>query len=150
MKNPLGLNQAEIIAALSLELVKNSKRVINPVTKQPFRVKFGRDNDFLPSFVHRWIKLRFSFRSSSRWNCWRKKFSILFVRRYDQYGRMNCSTMKMDFSCLLFQASRITTTGEVDRMIIQRDFYFLSSSARTNPFKRYILCAFERFSVLRS
>jgi class 3 adenylate cyclase len=42
MKNPLGLNHAEIIAGLSLELVKSSKRVINPVTKQPFRVKFGR------------------------------------------------------------------------------------------------------------
>jgi hypothetical protein len=42
MKNPLGLNQAEIIAGLALELVKNTKRVINPVTKQPFRVKFGR------------------------------------------------------------------------------------------------------------
>ncbi len=42
MKNPLGLNQAEVIAALSLELVKNIKRVINPVTKQPFRVKFGK------------------------------------------------------------------------------------------------------------
>ncbi len=42
MKNPLGLNQAEIIAGLSLELVKSSKMVINPITKQPFRVKFGR------------------------------------------------------------------------------------------------------------
>ena len=42
MKNPLGLNQAEVIAALSLELVKSVKRVINPVTKQPFRVKFGK------------------------------------------------------------------------------------------------------------
>jgi hypothetical protein len=42
MKNPLGLNQAEIVAGLALELVKNAKRVINPLTKQPFRVKFGR------------------------------------------------------------------------------------------------------------
>jgi len=42
MKNPLGLNQAEIIAGLALELVKNSKRVISPITKQPFRVKFGK------------------------------------------------------------------------------------------------------------
>ncbi|CAF0806920.1 unnamed protein product [Adineta steineri] len=41
MKNPLGLNHAEIVAGLALELVKSSKRVINPVTKQPFRVKFG-------------------------------------------------------------------------------------------------------------
>lgn len=42
MKNPLGLNQAEVIAGLALDLVKNSKRLINPITKQPFRVKFGR------------------------------------------------------------------------------------------------------------
>ena len=42
MKNPLGLNHAELVAGLALELVKSSKRVINPVTKQPFRVKFGR------------------------------------------------------------------------------------------------------------
>ena len=46
MKNPLGLNQAEVIASLALELVKSSKRVINPVTKQPFRVKFGRKLSF--------------------------------------------------------------------------------------------------------
>jgi hypothetical protein len=44
MKNPLGLNQAEVIAGLALELMKSSKRVINPVTKQPFRVKLGREN----------------------------------------------------------------------------------------------------------
>ncbi|CAF0856616.1 unnamed protein product [Rotaria sordida] len=41
MKNPLGLNQAEIIAGLALELMKSSTKVINPVTKQPFRVQFG-------------------------------------------------------------------------------------------------------------
>ncbi|CAF3352420.1 unnamed protein product [Rotaria sp. Silwood1] len=41
MKNPLGLNQAEIVAGLALELVKSSKKLINSVTKQPFRVKFG-------------------------------------------------------------------------------------------------------------
>jgi hypothetical protein len=42
MKNPLGLSQTEIIAGLALELVKNSKRIISPITKQPFRVKFGK------------------------------------------------------------------------------------------------------------
>lgn len=42
MKNPLGLNQAELIAGLALDLVKSSKRVISPITKQPFRVKFGK------------------------------------------------------------------------------------------------------------
>ncbi|CAF4970779.1 unnamed protein product, partial [Rotaria socialis] len=31
IKNPLGLNQAEIIAGLSLELIKSSKRVISPL-----------------------------------------------------------------------------------------------------------------------
>ncbi|CAF2423788.1 unnamed protein product [Rotaria sp. Silwood2] len=41
VKNPLGLNQAEIIAGLSLDLVKSSKRLINPMTEQPFRVKIG-------------------------------------------------------------------------------------------------------------
>ena len=51
MKNPLGLNQAEIIAGLALELVKSSKRVINPVTKQPFRVKFGRKSSFSPDLL---------------------------------------------------------------------------------------------------
>jgi hypothetical protein len=46
MKNPLGLNQAETVAGLSLELVKSSKRIINPITKKPFRVKFGRKKNF--------------------------------------------------------------------------------------------------------
>ncbi|CAF3425569.1 unnamed protein product [Rotaria sp. Silwood1] len=41
VKNPLGLNQAEIIAGLSLDLVKSAKRLINPMTQQPFRVKIG-------------------------------------------------------------------------------------------------------------
>ncbi len=51
IKNPLGLNHAEIIAGLALELVKSSKRVINPVTKQPFRVKFGRSSYFFGLFI---------------------------------------------------------------------------------------------------
>jgi hypothetical protein len=46
MKNPLGLNQAEIIASLALDLIKNSKRIISPITKQPFRVKIGKFLDF--------------------------------------------------------------------------------------------------------
>ncbi|CAF1586753.1 unnamed protein product, partial [Didymodactylos carnosus] len=41
LKNALNLNQAEVIAGLALELLKNSKNIINPITKQPFRVKFG-------------------------------------------------------------------------------------------------------------
>lgn len=41
MKNPLGLNQAEIIAGLALDLSKQSKRLINRVSKMPFRIKFG-------------------------------------------------------------------------------------------------------------
>ncbi|CAF4082159.1 unnamed protein product, partial [Rotaria magnacalcarata] len=41
VKNPLGLNQAEIIAGLSLELIKSSRRVISPLTHQPFPIKIG-------------------------------------------------------------------------------------------------------------
>lgn len=44
VKNPLGLNQGEVIAGLALELVKSSKRLINPVTQEPFRVKIGKKN----------------------------------------------------------------------------------------------------------
>jgi len=41
LKNPYDLNQAEIICALALELAAASRSVINPLTKQPFRMKFG-------------------------------------------------------------------------------------------------------------
>jgi hypothetical protein len=41
LKNPYDLNQAEIICALALELMAASRSVINPLTKQPFRMKFG-------------------------------------------------------------------------------------------------------------
>ncbi|CAF1174863.1 unnamed protein product [Adineta ricciae] len=41
LKNPLGLNQAEVIAGLALEMLASSKKVINPVTGQPFRLKTG-------------------------------------------------------------------------------------------------------------
>ncbi|CAF1120486.1 unnamed protein product [Adineta steineri] len=41
MKNPYDMNQAEIICALALELMTASRSVINPLTKQPFRMKFG-------------------------------------------------------------------------------------------------------------
>ena len=33
MKNPLGLNQAEILAGLAFELVKQSKKLINKISK---------------------------------------------------------------------------------------------------------------------
>jgi len=81
MKNPLGLNQAEIIAGLALELVKNSKRVISPITKQPFRVKFGKYLCCCFFFLSELMQMliRFSFRSSCWWNCWGEKFSILSV-----------------------------------------------------------------------
>ena len=42
LKNPLGLNQAEVIAGLALEMLASSKKVINPVTGQPFRLKTGK------------------------------------------------------------------------------------------------------------
>lgn len=40
-KNPLGLHQTEIIASLALDLLNASEHIINPVTKEPFNVKFG-------------------------------------------------------------------------------------------------------------
>lgn len=79
MKNPLGLNQAEIIASLSLELVKNSKRVISPITNQPFRVKFGKKKFFFFLTKLFQILIRFSFGSGCWWNCWSQKFSVLSV-----------------------------------------------------------------------
>ncbi|CAF0724480.1 unnamed protein product [Didymodactylos carnosus] len=41
MKNPLELNQAEIISGLALDLLKSSRILINPATKQPLRFKIG-------------------------------------------------------------------------------------------------------------
>ena len=40
-KNPLGLNQAEIIAEFALELSKQSKKLINRIVKTPFQIKMG-------------------------------------------------------------------------------------------------------------
>ena len=41
IKNPLGLNQAEIVAGLALDLLKQSKKLINKISKVPFKVKIG-------------------------------------------------------------------------------------------------------------
>jgi class 3 adenylate cyclase len=41
MKNPLGLNQSEIVAGLSLDLLRESKKLINKITKIPYRLKIG-------------------------------------------------------------------------------------------------------------
>ncbi|CAF0856685.1 unnamed protein product [Adineta ricciae] len=41
MKNPLGLNQAEIVAGLAFDLLKQSKKLINKMSKAPFKVKIG-------------------------------------------------------------------------------------------------------------
>lgn len=41
LKNPCDMNQAEVICALALDLMAASRSVINPLTKQPFRLKFG-------------------------------------------------------------------------------------------------------------
>ena len=53
-KNPLGLHQTEIIASLALDLLSVSQNIINPVTNEPFKIKFGKicyknflSNDFL-------------------------------------------------------------------------------------------------------
>jgi len=41
IKNPLGLNQAEIVAGLALELIKQSKKLINKLSKVSFKIKLG-------------------------------------------------------------------------------------------------------------
>ncbi len=41
LKNPLGLNQAEIVAGLALELCKQAKKLINKINKIPFKMKIG-------------------------------------------------------------------------------------------------------------
>jgi hypothetical protein len=41
VKNPLNLNQAEIVAGLALDLTKQSKRLINKISKIPFKIKLG-------------------------------------------------------------------------------------------------------------
>ena len=40
-KNPLGLHQTEIIASLALDLLCIGKKIINPITNEPFKTKFG-------------------------------------------------------------------------------------------------------------
>ena len=40
-KNPLGLNQAEIVAGLALEIAKQSRKLINRISKVPFKIKIG-------------------------------------------------------------------------------------------------------------
>jgi hypothetical protein len=42
IKNPFELNSTEIIAALSLDLVRVSKHIRNPITNKPFDIKFGK------------------------------------------------------------------------------------------------------------
>lgn len=87
MKNPLGLNQAEVIAGLALELLKSSKRLINPITKQHFLIKFGRKEKDELFILIQLIISRFSFWSSSWWNCWSEEFSILFIWWCSEYGK---------------------------------------------------------------
>jgi hypothetical protein len=41
-KNPMKLHQTEIIALLALDLLNACQQIINPLTNQPFNVKFGR------------------------------------------------------------------------------------------------------------
>jgi len=41
VKNPLGLNQVEVVAGLALELLKHSKKFINRISKVPFKIKIG-------------------------------------------------------------------------------------------------------------
>ncbi len=37
----MNLNQAEIVAGLALELAKHSKKLINKISKIPFKIKIG-------------------------------------------------------------------------------------------------------------
>ena len=41
MKNPLSLNQGEVVAGLALDLLKQSKKLINKISKVPFKIKIG-------------------------------------------------------------------------------------------------------------
>ena len=41
IKNPLGLNQAEVVAGLALELSEQSKTLINKISQMPFKIKMG-------------------------------------------------------------------------------------------------------------
>ncbi|CAF1129405.1 unnamed protein product [Didymodactylos carnosus] len=41
LKNPLDLNQAEVMAGLTLELLQKAQNFINPMTNKPFNIKFG-------------------------------------------------------------------------------------------------------------
>jgi len=42
IKNPFELNSTEIIAALSLDLVRVSKHIHNPIINKSFDIKFGK------------------------------------------------------------------------------------------------------------
>lgn len=82
IKNPLGLNQAEIVASLAIELVKSVKRVINPITKESFRVKFGRKRkhpSHLLLIFFSFVYNRFSFWTSCWWNSWCEELSVLSI-----------------------------------------------------------------------
>jgi hypothetical protein len=51
-KNPLGLHQTEIIASLALDLLDITQTIINPITNEPFRAKFGILTKYVHSFVY--------------------------------------------------------------------------------------------------
>lgn len=59
-KNPSGLHQTEIIASLALNLRDVARTLINPITHEPFRVKFGNCSrlfHFPSSFVHTQVSI---------------------------------------------------------------------------------------------
>jgi hypothetical protein len=76
-KNPLGFHQTEIIALLALDLLSVSQNIINPVTDEPFKIKFGKIIEEFPKCNE--LFCRFSLWHGSRWNCGKQKFSILFI-----------------------------------------------------------------------
>jgi hypothetical protein len=85
-KTSFGFNSTEIIAALSLELMRASEHVRNPITNKPFNLKFGKKYKLIYSnpisktrLLNANFSLRFSFWNGRRWYCWHTKLSILFI-----------------------------------------------------------------------
>jgi len=85
LKNPFDLNQVEIICALALELMKDLQSVINPLTRQPFRMKFGES--FVIETSHIICTNRFSLGSNCWWDRWKSQLSVLPLRRHHRNGK---------------------------------------------------------------
>ncbi len=81
-KNPFGFNSTEIIAALSIELMRANEHIHNPITNKPFGIKIGKKYNkliYLEPILKTRFSLRFSFGYSRRGSYWYKKLSILSI-----------------------------------------------------------------------